>query len=198
MQKAVSTGVFAAAVLAMPFLIGGSLPQEGETRCMAHRRLIQSAKQQWAMDNQMPKNVTLEWEVLIGEGKYLRERPRCPQKGVYTLNSVGGSVICNEHGPLPPVAPKWYSERFRTDYEKRHAVCVANLKQLESAKEQWALDESKKPNAQKDIMDAQPTGRELIGDNAYLRRTPVCPAEGTYNINVVRFMPYCSFHGTIF
>src|SRR6266487_2938718 len=53
----------------------------------------------------------------------------------------------------------------------RAKSCVANLKQIESAKEQWAMDTKAATNATPGTTDLFPT---------YVRNTPVCPSGGTY------------------
>src|SRR5438876_11292931 len=55
----------------------------------------------------------------------------------------------------------------------RAKACVANLKQIESAKEQWCMDT-------KAASSATPTAAVLYGAAAYIRSTPSCPSAGTY------------------
>src|SRR6266849_10994627 len=50
----------------------------------------------------------------------------------------------------------------------RAKSCVANLKQIESAKEQWAMDT-------KAASTATPTDTDLYGSTGYIRNTPSCP-----------------------
>src|SRR5437762_7652724 len=51
----------------------------------------------------------------------------------------------------------------------RAKSCVANLKQIESAKEQWAMDT-------KAAATATPGTTDLYGSTAYIRNTPACPS----------------------
>src|SRR5581483_2949645 len=67
----------------------------------------------------------------------------------------------------------------------RAKSCVANLKQIESAKEQWAMDTKAAPNA-------TPTAANLYGATAYLKTTPDCPGGGTYTIGDMATRPTCS------
>ncbi len=76
--------------------------------------------------------------------------------------------------------------KARTTAQKN--ACINNLRQIDGAKEQWALENKK------DI-GSTPTGQELWGPNAYMRRQPVCPAGGTYQINPVGTAPTCSHEG---
>ena len=58
--------------------------------------------------------------------------------------------------------------RARTTSQKN--ACVNNLRQMESAKEQWAME-----NRQ-----AQGATANTASCNTYLKSSPVCPAGGTY------------------
>ncbi len=64
-------------------------------------------------------------------------------------------------------------------------ACIANLKQIEGAKANFAL-ENKKTSAY------TPTAADLYGANAYITRTPECPGGGTYTINAIDATPVCS------
>jgi len=65
-------------------------------------------------------------------------------------------------------------------------ACVNNLRQLDGAKQQWAL-ENQKP------AEAIPTVQDIT---AYLRDgMPVCSAAGNYSINAVNALPTCSVAG---
>src|SRR5436309_1946966 len=69
----------------------------------------------------------------------------------------------------------------------RAKSCVANLKQIEGAKEQWAMDT-------KASSTASPTATDLYGP--YIRSTPSCPSSGTYTIGDMTTRPSCSIGGT--
>jgi len=64
-------------------------------------------------------------------------------------------------------------------------ACIANLKQIDGAKNTWAL-ENKKVNT--DL----PTATDLYGATLYIRDEPTCPANGAYNIQIVSTKPTCS------
>jgi hypothetical protein len=64
-------------------------------------------------------------------------------------------------------------------------VCVNQLREIDAAKEQWALEKTKEPS---DL----PQANELL---PYLRgraALPSCPAGGSYSINSVDTLPTCS------
>lgn len=66
-------------------------------------------------------------------------------------------------------------------------ACINNLRQIDGAKQQWALEKNK-PD------DAVPTVRNLLPylkDGAF----PVCPDGGAYSINAVGELPTCSVPG---
>jgi hypothetical protein len=64
-------------------------------------------------------------------------------------------------------------------------TCIANLKQIDGAKEQWALEFHKTTN---DI----PTFADLIGTTNYIKNTPTCPGGGHYILNAIGQAPACA------
>jgi prepilin-type N-terminal cleavage/methylation domain-containing protein len=66
----------------------------------------------------------------------------------------------------------------------RTKSCIANLKQIQSAKEQWAMDEKKAGTD-------SPGAGDLYGASLYIKTAPVCPSGGTYTIDVVDTDPTC-------
>jgi prepilin-type N-terminal cleavage/methylation domain-containing protein len=71
----------------------------------------------------------------------------------------------------------------------RTKSCIANLKQIEAAKEQWAMDNRAGTTA-------TPGTSDLYGTTAYVKNTPVCPSGGTYTISAMDTSPTCSIGGT--
>ena len=66
--------------------------------------------------------------------------------------------------------------------------CIANLRQIESAKTQWALEFRKSSTE-------TPTDSDLFGLNKYLKYKPQCPANGVYTLNPNNIPPTCSIPG---
>jgi prepilin-type N-terminal cleavage/methylation domain-containing protein len=66
----------------------------------------------------------------------------------------------------------------------RTKSCIANLKQIEAAKEQWAMDT-------KAAATATPTAAALYPDQ-YIKTTPLCPSSGTYTIGDMATRPTCN------
>ncbi len=67
----------------------------------------------------------------------------------------------------------------------QRTACQQNLRAMEGAKANWALD-YKKSNA--DV----PGDGDLFGADKYIRDKPMCPAGGTYSINAVADKPTCT------
>jgi len=67
-------------------------------------------------------------------------------------------------------------------------ACIANLKQIDGAKNTWAL-EMKKVNGD------TPNDSELFGTTLYIREKPSCPANGSYTLGVVSDKPVCTVGG---
>ena len=53
----------------------------------------------------------------------------------------------------------------------RRSVCIANLKQMQDAKTQWAFEKSQGPSA-------VPLEADLVGPSNYLKEKPACPGGG--------------------
>jgi prepilin-type N-terminal cleavage/methylation domain-containing protein len=65
-------------------------------------------------------------------------------------------------------------------------ACIANLKQIDGAKNTWALE-------QKKVNSDLPVDTDLFGTTLYIREKPVCPANGAYTLGVVSDKPLCAF-----
>lgn len=61
--------------------------------------------------------------------------------------------------------------------------CIANLKQIDGAKQIWAID-SGGTEASLPVM-----ATHLVP--TYIKRTPTCPASGTYTVGTVGIVPVC-------
>jgi prepilin-type N-terminal cleavage/methylation domain-containing protein len=70
-------------------------------------------------------------------------------------------------------------------------ACINNLRQIDGAKEQWALE------------TRQTQGADAVANqaavNAYIKgqTTPICPANGAYGYTTVGVNPNCSLAGTV-
>lgn len=68
----------------------------------------------------------------------------------------------------------------------RKNACINNLRQIDSAKEQYAL-------AQNIDDGVTPTTTDLVGANLYIKTTPICKAGGTYAFNAIGSNPTCTY-----
>jgi septal ring factor EnvC (AmiA/AmiB activator) len=68
-------------------------------------------------------------------------------------------------------------------------TCINHLRQIDAAKQEWALENTK-------TADAVPTALELL---PYLKDSifPMCPSGGAYTINAVGMPPTCSIPGHV-
>jgi prepilin-type N-terminal cleavage/methylation domain-containing protein len=73
--------------------------------------------------------------------------------------------------------------KARTTSQKN--ACIVNLKQIDGAKQTWALE-------QKRFGTDTPVATDLYGTDKYIRDQPSCPAGGTYFINNVNTKPTCT------
>ena len=67
-------------------------------------------------------------------------------------------------------------------------ACINNLRQIDAAKQQWALENKKSDTDTPGTSDVAP----YIKNNAF----PNCPASGTYTVNAVNTDPTCSKSGS--
>jgi hypothetical protein len=68
-------------------------------------------------------------------------------------------------------------------------ACVNNLRQLDGAKQQWALENKKNSDAVPTVQDLLPYFKDQV--------FPVCPSGGAYTVNAVSLAPVCSVAGHV-
>lgn len=67
----------------------------------------------------------------------------------------------------------------------RTKACIANLKEIDTAKEQLAMDTHLSNGGACDMTD-------LVGADAYIKNTPICPSgTGAYTASVIGTAPVC-------
>lgn len=74
---------------------------------------------------------------------------------------------------------------IRASEKTKQTTCILNLKAIEGAKVNWAL-EAKRSTTE------TPTDGDLFGATLYMQAKPGCPANGTYSLNQVDTKPVCS------
>lgn len=78
--------------------------------------------------------------------------------------------------------------KARTTAQKN--ACINNLRQIDGAKEQWALENKKTATDTPTLDSVAATG--LIGTDKYIKVIPTCPANGTYTVGDMKTKPSCS------
>ena len=66
--------------------------------CIANLRQIDSAKEQYGIDNRLSAGSTISgFSVLAGAGTttYMKTTPQCPSGGAYTINALGTNPVCS-------------------------------------------------------------------------------------------------------
>jgi len=66
-------------------------------------------------------------------------------------------------------------------------ACINNLRQLDGAKQQWALEHNKTAQVVPTVQDIAPYLKDQV--------IPVCPSSGNYTLNAVAVPPTCSIAG---
>jgi hypothetical protein len=97
-------GVMADAKAATQILQAETQRVADQNACINNLRLIDGAKQQWALENKKQITDTPTWDDLrpyIGRGPN-GELPTCPDGGVYTIGTVGEKPTCNVPGHVLP------------------------------------------------------------------------------------------------
>jgi competence protein ComGC len=68
--------------------------------CQSNLKVIQGAKEIWALENKKAQDAEPTDADLFGAGKSMNERPTCPARGDYSLNPVQESPSCSHHGEI--------------------------------------------------------------------------------------------------
>jgi hypothetical protein len=126
----------------------------------------------------------------------------CPEGGEYQLGTLNLATICKRHGyaritPLPRPKAEILFSKVRTwlpgslggigVINASVVPCIANLKQIDGAIQQWALENKKST-----------TNVVLVhGAVEYLKgsQLPTCPQGGKYILKTVRESPECTIIG---
>jgi hypothetical protein len=68
-------------------------------------------------------------------------------------------------------------------------ICISNLRQIDAAKQQWALEKGKAITDVPTTQDLTPYFKDAV--------FPLCPDGGTYTINAIGELPVCSIPGHV-
>lgn len=172
-----------------------SAPQQ-PSACQTNLYLIDQAITLWALaNNQTTTNCPTAADIL----PFLNSKtvPVCPNGGAYHYGTLALATSCEIHGhtvALPPVyqKPNLLQEMLSAvglmhiRYRTRNS-CIASLKQIDGAAQQWALE-----NKLTDADTVKPLEAAQYLKNGQL---PTCPHGGKYWFNVVSNPPYCTIIG---
>jgi type II secretory pathway pseudopilin PulG len=171
--------------------------------CVNNLRVINNAKQQWALENHKTGDDTPTPEDLNPyiSGGYARLR--CPKDGEYTIGKVSEPPTCSipshtlDYRPSrlspyrqanPRVSPSARTNLMMANPQLREAFqrnkCLNNLRVIDSAKRIWVIRYHKQTG---DVPTADDIAPYLPG-----RQMPACPGGGTYEIGPVGEDPTCS------
>jgi len=64
--------------------------------CIASMRQIDGAKATWAMENKKASGDTPAATELYGADKYIRDEPKCPAGGDYTIDAIANKPSCSK------------------------------------------------------------------------------------------------------
>jgi hypothetical protein len=89
------------------------------------------------------------------------------------------------------------NQQVRAAAQEANAVlernaCINNLRQIDAAKQQWALEKNKPAEAIPTVQDITPYLKLDANGNI-----PGCPSGGTYTLNAVGELPSCSVPGHV-
>ena len=62
-------------------------------------------------------------------------------------------------------------------------ACLNNLRQIDGAKDQWAIEVG--------VATGTPDFAALVGPSNFIKKTPECPVQGAYTINALGTDPVC-------
>lgn len=83
------------AAIAVPNFIKARTTSQ-KNACIANMKQIDGAKASWALENKKATTDTPGVADLYGPTLYIRDEPKCPAGGDYTIGDCGTKVICSK------------------------------------------------------------------------------------------------------
>jgi hypothetical protein len=126
---------------------------------------------------------------LRGETSQLRQQLQQAVRQLRTAQNQSGQALQQQQQiAAQNEALRAQTEQMQQDQAKAQAdACINNLRQIDAAKKQWALDGKAAAGAVPTVADLAP----YFPNNTF----PVCPGGGTYTINPLGVPPACSIAG---
>ncbi len=190
-------------------LVGEAFLFNANRQKNAAQAIVQDAQQQAALlQNQLEQmkltgatEQNVESERLRKENKILADKLAAAQATIQRLNVTNATLLAtNQQMALELDATRELAQQLQqtqtenqndsmaaqTPAEADRNECISNLRQIDAAKQQWALENNKTETAVPTIADLLP----------YLANGfPSCPSGGRYSINAVSELPTCSIPG---
>ncbi len=83
------------AAIAIPNFVKARTASQ-KNACIANMKQIDGAKATWALENKKTAADTPVVADLYGADKYIRDEPKCPAGGAYTIGSVDTKPVCSK------------------------------------------------------------------------------------------------------
>ena len=126
---------------------------------------------------------------LRNEVHQLRDEKRQVSKTGQAAQSSGAPAKTDTTAQAQAQLQQLLAENQRLQANAQVNACLNNLRQIDSAKQQWALENKKPVSAPVSAQDIQP----YLPNNAL----PVCPLGGLYALHTVGLLPTCSIPGHV-
>ena len=83
------------AAIAVPNFVKARTASQ-KNACIANMKQIDGAKATWALENKKATTDTPAAADLYGAALYIRDEPKCPSGGAYTIGDCGTKVACSK------------------------------------------------------------------------------------------------------
>jgi hypothetical protein len=161
--------------------------RENRRTCINHLRMIDGAKEKWAMANNKENGAlpaASDVSPYINNGF---RSLRCAESGAYSIDPIGRGPRCNVAGhELNNTQVLQHFERHTRLENQR--TCIINLRMIDGAKDMWAITNAKESNALPAASDISPYIK-----NGF--RSLRCPDSGAYSIDRLGRGPRCNVAG---
>jgi DNA repair exonuclease SbcCD ATPase subunit len=133
------------------------------------------------------RQVREEKQQLARQAQTAQAEVQRAQAQVLAARSEVQALRTNVPSTAPVLAPAPPPAALAQNARALALACINNLRQLDAAKQQWALENRKTPNTVPTAQDLAPYLKDGV--------VPACPAGGTYTLNAVSAAPTCSIPG---